>query len=233
MRTVYVLQHTPSETLGTIAAALPTDVRPQYVRSYAGEPVPRSLDGTAGLIVMGGPMGVYEASRYPFLSDEMRLIEAAIRDGTPVLGVCLGSQLIAAALGAEVKKGPQKEIGWYPIELTEAGEHDPLWRGTPRRFVAYVWHGDVFDVPRGASSLAASALTSCQAFRYGGGVYGVLFHMEVTAAIIADMVMAFADELVEAGVAGESVRQGAAAHLQPLQEIGSTVFERWGRLVTP
>jgi GMP synthase (glutamine-hydrolysing) len=231
MRTVYVLQHTPVETLGTIADALPPDVQARYVRSFAGEAVPRSLDGAAGLIVMGGPMGVYEADRYPFLADELRLIETAVRDRKPVLGVCLGSQLIAAALGAEVKKGPEKEIGWYAIDLTDAGVGDPVWRDTPRRFIAFVWHGDIFDVPAGARSLAASALTSCQAFRYGESVYGVLFHMEVTETIVADMTTAFADELAAAGIAGDSVRHGITAHLRPLQQIGAPIFSRWGRLL--
>src|SRR5262249_22554762 len=141
----------------------------RYVRSFAGKPVPQTLDD-AGLIVMGGPMGVYEADRYPFLRQEMALIERAVGDGKPVLGVCLGSQLLAAALGADVYKGPQKEIGWYPITLSEAGARDRLLAGVPRTFIGYSWHGDVFAVPPGATGLASSELTACQAFRFAANV---------------------------------------------------------------
>ncbi len=101
MAKVWVIQHHPVENLGRIADALAASALVwQYVRSFAGQPVPKDMKGAGGLIVMGGPMGVYEQDRYPFLRDEMRLIEAALKDRRPVLGVCLGSQLLAAALGA-------------------------------------------------------------------------------------------------------------------------------------
>jgi GMP synthase (glutamine-hydrolysing) len=127
---VYVLQHIPCETLGTIADALTSQgITAHYLRSFAGEAVPRDMADAAGLIIMGGPMGVYEQDHYPYLRDELLLIENALRLEKPVLGVCLGSQLLAAALGAEVKKNTAKEIGWYPIALTDTAHQDHLWKG--------------------------------------------------------------------------------------------------------
>ncbi len=232
MRTVLVLQHAACETLGTIGDALErAPVRIAHIRVFAGDPIPTHMGEAVGLILMGGPMGVYEQDRYPFLAEEMRLIERALAAGKPILGVCLGSQLLAAALGARVWKGPQKEIGWFPVMLTEAARADALFRDVPSSFIAYHWHGDVFDCPSGAISLARSALTECQAFRYGTNAYGLLFHLEVTEPIIAEMVRAFAEELREAGLSGEEIVRHAARHLPELERVGHGVFHAWTRLI--
>src|SRR5690242_2350387 len=128
MAYVYALQHVVTEPLGLIGDALSAyGFDAEYVRPYAGDAVPQRLDDAAGLVVMGGPMGVYEQNEFPFLRDEIRLIESAVRDEKPVLGVCLGSQLLAAALGAEVRKGERKEIGWFPVSLTDEGQRDGLF----------------------------------------------------------------------------------------------------------
>ena len=227
-----MLQHIRCETLGTIGDVLEAaGIAAQYVRTFEGQPVPKEMGDGAGLIVMGGPMGVYDQPRYPFLADEMRLIEQALRAERPLLGVCLGSQLLAAALGAAVTQGKQKEIGWHPVTLTEAAGRDALWTGLDSPFVAYHWHGDVFALPHGAVSLAASDLTAHQAFRYGRGAYGLLFHMEVTEQVIEDMVAGFADELQAAGVDGRTILGKAGDYLPPLQVIGGSVFRRWAALV--
>ncbi|MDW8168799.1 MAG: gamma-glutamyl-gamma-aminobutyrate hydrolase family protein [Acidobacteriota bacterium] len=232
MRTVFVLQHAACETLGTIAAALErAHVRAVYIRAFAGDPIPEHMGEAVGLILMGGPMGVYEQDRYPFLTEEIRLIEHALAVGKPILGACLGSQLLAAALGARVRKGLQKEIGWFPITLTEAARTDELFASAPPSFIAYHWHGDVFDCPSGAVSLARSELTECQAFRYGTNAYGLLFHLEVTEPIIAEMVRTFAEELREAGLSGEEIVRQAAQHLPELERIGHAVFRAWTRLI--
>jgi GMP synthase (glutamine-hydrolysing) len=189
------------------------------------------MNDAAGLIVMGGSMSVYDHERFSFLLDEQHLIEQALKDEKPVLGVCLGSQLLAAILGAGVKKGIQKEIGWHQITLTEYATLDPLWKGVESRFMAYHWYGDIFELPGGAVSLASSELTPCQAFRYGETVYGFLFHMEVTEKIITDMVSAFQSELDEENINQASILQKAAAQLPKLQSIGEKVFRRWVRLI--
>ena len=160
-----VLQHHPSEHLGRIAEALEAAAQAwQYLRTYDGQRIPRDMKGAAGLILMGGPMGVYEAERYPFLGDEMALIESALKAGKPVLGVCLGSQLLAAALGARVYKGERAEIGWHQLTLSTEARSDPLLRGLPETFTPCHWHGDIFDLPQGAIALASSAMTRCRGF---------------------------------------------------------------------
>jgi GMP synthase (glutamine-hydrolysing) len=232
MSKVWVIQHAPCETLGTIADALSAvDIPVETVRTFEGEPVPKTLEGFDGLILMGGPMGVYEQDRYPFLRDEIRLIQESLKNDRPILGVCLGSQLLASALGARVSPGREKEIGWHPVRLTDAAREDPLWKGVDDSFTAYHWHGDIFELPSGAVSLASSDLTRHQAFRYGRNAYGTLFHMEVTGAIIRNMVKTFGGELHEAGIDGQALLSETGKHLRRLQAIGKTVFGRWAASV--
>src|SRR4029453_12808101 len=135
-----------------------------------------------------------EGDQYPHLRHELRLIETALRHNVPILGICLGSQLLAATLGARVYPGQQKEIGWYPITLKDNASQDRLWHEIDCRFTALHWHGDVFDLPPGAVSLASSALTEHQAFRYGDRAYGLLFHLEVTPSQLQEMVQTFQGE---------------------------------------
>jgi len=232
MPAVVVLQHVACEEAGAIADALQRRaLTSRIVRIDKGEPVPQTFDGAA-LVVMGGPMGVYETERYPHLGDELRLIEDAVRHNRPVLGVCLGSQLLAAALGARVYPGGYKEIGWYPVELGAAAATDPLFHDAPRRFTPLIWHGDVFDLPRGAVSLASSALTAHQAFRYGDRIYGLLFHLELSAAQLAAMVSAFADEIAVAEVPPEAILDGAIERFAAIREIGAQVFDRFAARIS-
>ncbi len=233
MRSVVVIEHIECETSGGIGDALQSSgIDTRHMRIFRGDAVPAEMEDASGLVVMGGPMGVYEQKRYPFLRDEIRLMEDALRKERPVLGVCLGSQLLAAALGARVKKGKQKEIGWHTVNLAEATLNDPFWEGVDRSFRAFHWHGDIFDLPKGAISLASSALTRCQAFRYGPNAYGILCHMEVTREIISCMINAFAGELREEKIEGETLLQQAETHLPPLLRVGGTLFQRWATLIT-
>ncbi|MBI3803762.1 MAG: type 1 glutamine amidotransferase [Nitrospirae bacterium] len=232
MPKIRVIQHIGCETLGSIADALDAAKRSvEYIRPFEGMPIPDTMEETAGLIIMGGPMGVYEHSRYPFLSEEMRLIEQALKAETPVLGVCLGSQLLAATLGAAVAPGEKKEIGWHPVELLPAAQADPLWSGIEPAFTAYHWHGDIFQLPDGAVSLAKSAQTERQAFRYRSNAYGFLFHMEVTEKMIGEMVSTFSEELRENRVDGQEILGKVSHHLPRLREIGGVVFGRWARFI--
>jgi GMP synthase (glutamine-hydrolysing) len=232
MADVLVLQHAESETLGSIADALARrGHRWRYVRAFAGEPVPEQTDAAA-LVVMGGPMSVYESARHPFLTDEQRLITSMLDGGKPVLGVCLGSQLLASALGARVYRNREMEIGWHPVQLHVELQADPLFGDMGRVFTAFHWHGDVFDLPRGATTLGHSARTFHQGFRYGRKAYGILFHLEVTSELVDRMVGAFPDELREAGLDARTIVEGKAAHLAGVQAIGARVFDAWAGLVS-
>jgi GMP synthase (glutamine-hydrolysing) len=228
---VVVLQHVGCETLGSIEVALQqAGLRFDYVRTFDGASVPATLEDAAGLIVMGGPMSVHETDRYPYLREEFRLIESALSLNKPVLGICLGSQLLAQVLGGRIYAGKQKEIGWYPVTLARSAATDRLWSDVPPTFTAYHWHGDVFDLPTGCEVLAGSALTARQAFRHGDNAYGILFHMEVTLPLIDGMTDAFADELQETGNSAAQIREQAEEFLPPLERIGKTVFGRWAAM---
>ncbi len=138
------------------------------------------------LVLLGGPMNVYEEDRYPFLKGEDLLIKETIQRGKKILGICLGAQLIARALRAKVFKASAKEIGWYEVSLTEFGLRDSLFSNFPLRFKVFQWHEDTFEIPAGARLLVTSDPVSHQAFRYGGNVYGLQFHLEVTEEMIQE-----------------------------------------------
>ena len=228
---VLVLQHVACETLGTIEEALVrASLTHRYVRIYQGEPVPADLGDAAALIVMGGPMSVYEHDRLAHLKAEMRLVESALKIGRPVLGVCLGSQLLAHVLAAKVYPGASKEIGWHDVSLTPAGHDDPVWSAAPGRFPAFHWHGDVFDLPRSAARLASSDLTPCQAFRYGKSAYGILFHMEVTQPVVKAMTETFADEVRQVGTTADKILADTSGNLPQLSQIGCGIYDGWARL---
>ena len=198
-----------------------------YIETHVGKPVPGEMADKAGLIVMGGPMGVYEQAQYPFLRDEMLLIESALKLGRPVLGVCLGSQLLAAVLGAEVRKGERKELGWHAVTLSASAAQDALFAGVRPEFWPFHWHGDVFSLPNAAAGLASSRQTPCQAFRYGKSAYGILFHLEVTREQISQMLSDFAEELRQTGGNAADIAEQTPRRLPALVEIAGGVFGGW------
>lgn len=151
------------------------------------QPLP-DIHSYSHVVIMGGPMAVYEMDRTPNLKDEARFIEKAVTAGKQVLGVCLGAQMLAHVLGARVYPGGQKEIGWSEVALTEEGVTDPCMAGLAvegtRIAQVFQWHGDTFELPKGAVRLASSALYRNQAFRYSDRVYALQFHIEVTPSIV-------------------------------------------------
>jgi len=228
MAKILVLQHHPAENLGAIADALEEAALAwQYVRVFDGHPIPKDVKGLGGLIVMGGAETVYQLDRYPYLRDEMALIESALRADKPILGVCLGSQLLAAALGSKVRRGEQREIGWYPVRMSDNAKDDRLMRGLPAEFVAAHWHSDVFDLPQDAVTLASSDETPVQAYRYGAKAYGLLFHAEMTSEILAALVSEFGEGLKRVGIDGDAMVIEAEKHFATLRRIGDTIFGHW------
>jgi GMP synthase-like glutamine amidotransferase len=177
---VLVLQHIACEHPGVFsevmrergAEAVPVEVD-------EGEPLP-DWRGFDGILVMGGPMGAGDDAEHRWLAAERELVRDAVEAGKPFLGVCLGVQLLAAALGARVYATERPEVGLLEVELTDEGRDDPLFAGLGERFVSLQWHGDTFDLPAGAVRLASSPPVPNQAFRFGDAAYGVQFHLEVT-----------------------------------------------------
>jgi GMP synthase (glutamine-hydrolysing) len=184
-----VLRHTQAEGLGLLANVLrELGIHHRYLDLGRGEALPRDIRGVGGLIVLGGPMGAYEADKYPFLATEAGLVERALTAGRPVVGICLGAQLIAQALGARVYPGERREVGWAPVTLTDDGRDDPVFGGGEEKFIAFHMHGDTYELPADAHNLATSSLYEQQAFRWGDLVYGLQFHLEFTEAIIGRLV---------------------------------------------
>lgn len=179
---IHWLQHVDYESLGCIGPALARrgDAL-SCTRLYADDPLPDPA-GIDALIVMGGPMNIYEEDAHPWLRRERSWIAQVIAARRRVLGICLGAQLVADALGAPVTRNAQTEIGWWPVTLNDAGRRSPLLKGLPERFTAFHWHGDTFAIPAGATPLMSSEACAHQAFEHGGRVLALQFHLEVTAA---------------------------------------------------
>lgn len=204
-----VVEHVAWEHLGEWTRALEArGVAARRLRLHAGDslPPPAGLDA---VVVLGGPMNVYDEDNYPFLSREDAFIRETVRLGVPYLGVCLGAQLLAKALDARVYANRVKEIGYYALELTVEGQHDPLLAGLSSPFAAFQWHEDTFDLPQGAALLATSPSCAHQAFRYGRNAYGLQFHLEAGPEMVGDWCHRYPRELASLSLTPDSV--GAAA----------------------
>ena len=185
MRKLLVCQHVPHEILGTLNPMLKrAGFRIRYVNFGRHPDAEPTLDGYDGLVVLGGPMSAYDDHRLPHLMVEMKLIESAMQRNLPVLGICLGAQLIARTLGARVYANHTKEIGWYNVAPSDQAEQDPLFSEFGDSETLFQWHGDTFEIPNGAIHLAWSRQCMNQAFRYGHNVYAFQFHLEVDEAMI-------------------------------------------------
>jgi len=177
---IVCLQHVPFEgpcALGAWAAARGATLLP--VRLFANEPLP-APDRFDLLVVLGGPMGVNDTASFDWLAPERDFIRHAIQSGRRVLGICLGAQLIAAALGAKVYPNREREIGWFPVQRTPEGAAHPLFQPLPDTFTALHWHGETFDLPADATWLARSEGCAHQAFAVNDRVLALQFHLEST-----------------------------------------------------
>jgi len=203
-RTLVVIQHVASEGPGLIAPVARQHGFALDVRRMDRGDTLRSAKAMHGLVVLGGPMGAGDAAAYPHLAVEQRLLADACALGIPVLGVCLGAQLLAAAHGARVYRGPAVEIGFGDVTLTPEGARDPVLGPSGPSFTAFHWHGDTFDLPAGAAHLAASKQYPHQAFRIGDAAYGLQFHVELDPALARDWAAA-----LPAGVALDEKRRAA------------------------
>lgn len=228
MMKVLAARNVPFENLGAIGASLrDSGLGYDYLNWYDKDAHTGDLRAYAALIVMGGPMSANDGS--PHIRGALRLIEKACSAGIPVLGICLGAQLIARTLGAVVYRNPVKEIGWAPVFWTDAGRRDRLFRGLSSPEVLFHWHGETFELPKGAEWLAYSEECLHQAFRMGDNIYGLQFHLEVSPEMIADWLTQPANETDVSQLASpidpglNSVR---------LRKLAGIVFGRWCETVT-
>lgn len=229
MKKLLVFQHVAHELLGTLSPLLKrAGFRIRYV-SFARHPDARpSLDGYDGLVILGGPMSANDTGLLPHLTVEMNLIEEALRRNLPVLGICLGAQLIAKTLGAAVYPNRQKEIGWYKVSPTDHAQRDPLLSAFAETEMIFQWHGETFDIPKSTHHLAFSSLCANQAFRYGANVYGFQFHLEVDEPMIHRWLRVTENrkEIASLGATNtpERIHSQTPAHIERLTQLSERVF---------
>ncbi len=232
---ILVLQHIACEPPGAYADAMRVhDAELHAVELDEGEPLPdwREFDA---MVVMGGPMGARDDSDHPWLIGERDCIAAAVRGGLPFFGACLGSQLLAASLGARVYTGDTPEVGVLDVQLTDAGMDDPILGALPSSFPTLQWHSDSFELPEGAVGLATSPAYSNQAFRVGSTAYAVQFHLEVTSEMAAEWATvpdyARALERVRGPGALDALLEAFEERREEMTAHARTLFSRWLELV--
>jgi len=203
MEEVLVFQHDPFEDLGFFGEVLDkqgTDYR--VVRLFHGEMPTEEWEHVRALIILGGPMNVDDEEAVSFLRWEKRIIRAAIDESVPMLGICLGAQLLAHVLGAPVQRHSQAEMGWYDVHMSADGRSDPVLGAAGERLPVFQWHSYSYDLPSGATHLARTETCEQQAFRFGSNAYGFQFHLEADVGVIERWLAlpAFRAELAAAGL---------------------------------
>jgi GMP synthase (glutamine-hydrolysing) len=227
MKRVLFIQNGEQDHPGLFAKVLrDRGIALDIVNAGCGEPTPTDLHPWAGIAVGGGGMSAYETDRYPFLRDEEALIRSARAAGKPLIGMCLGAQLMAGALGGRVFPNRAKEIGFFDVRFTSAAESDPLWNGTPT-FQPVQWHGDTFSLPPGAVLLASSDLTENQLYRLDGATYGLQFHLEIDEPVLTEMVETDDGWLLQNGVDPQQFLREARVAIPKVESIARAVFGRW------
>ncbi|MBU0916782.1 MAG: glutamine amidotransferase [Gammaproteobacteria bacterium] len=229
--TVTVVQHLAFEDLGSFEPVLRQRGHAIDVLQAGVDDVSSAIHQAECLVVLGGPIGVYETEAYPFVVDEVEALRERLRARRPTLGICLGAQLMAAALGARVYPGGRKEIGWGPLRLTQAGQASPLaaLEGVP----VLHWHGDTFDLPNGCELLASTDVYERQAFSLGPNVLGLQCHPEADARRFERWLIGHAGELASAGIDVRALREQAQALGPGLERASNAVLRDWLAGLTP
>jgi GMP synthase (glutamine-hydrolysing) len=189
-----------------------------------GERLPDRLDGFAAVVVLGGPMNVYEEEAYPFLKEEDLFIKQVLKEETPFIGICLGAQLLAKACGARVMKAAQKEVGWYTVNLTKQARQDRLFKRIESPLTVFQWHEDTFDIPDGGVLLGTSAVVPNQAFRMGSCAYGLQFHVEASLDVIEDWMKD------EKSIDVQNILRQGGIVKESLDDQAATIFNNFRRL---
>ncbi len=232
MPQVTCFQHIDCEGPGLLEDTLKSKgVKLNILKPFKGDAVPEHLGD--GLVVLGGPMGVYEEKKFPWMTEELNSIRKCLESSLPVLGICLGSQMLAKAAGGQVFRGALPEVGWFPVELTSDGHLDPLFLGVPTEFEAFHWHGDTFTLPADGVRLAESRYYPNQVYRIGHNAYGFQCHLEVTEEMVRSWASLYAKELTPQGGPNrpERIENKLSENAKALSEIAGQVFTRWAALL--
>jgi GMP synthase (glutamine-hydrolysing) len=229
---ILVFQHVPYEPLGTLDPLLKNaGFRIRYV-NFGRDPESRpALDGYEALIILGGPMNSDQIDEYPNLQTEIELIQEAVEQRMSILGICLGAQLLAKALGGSVVRNTAREIGWYDIALTDEGRSDPVLAPFANTQEVFQWHEDGIELPAEAVHLAKSDSSAVQAFRHGDHAYGFQFHLEVDRSLIERWLTVPANQgtlLKEAGrIDPDDIRRQSDDSIAALEALSRDTFSRW------
>lgn len=229
MKQLTAIRHVHFEDLGTLEDVLTEQgVAIRYLEAGVDDLMASGRLGADLLVVLGGPIGAYEEDRYPFLAEELRIIEKRLARGLPTLGICLGAQLMARALGARVYPAPAKEIGWAPVALTDAGMRSPLRHLAGAETPVLHWHGDTFELPQGATLLASTKVCANQAFSWKSAGLAIQFHAEVRPARIERWLIGHACELSAPSMPDlGSLRSDTIKYGPRLQTCARTIFVEW------
>ena len=230
-----VIRHETGSSLGMLR--VPDFNAVQYLNMAQGETLAEPIANFSHLVVLGGAISAYEADRYPFLHDEFRLIEQAIAQEIPIVGICLGSQILAQVLGARVYRGEAgREVGWCEVQMSEAAKADALLRSFPTSFRVFQSHQDTFDLPQGSVHLASSDRYPNQAFRYGDRIWALQFHLEFDELVLADCGAVIQQELIDSKIQDTSLPQlleEAKRHAAPVAPIASRFMQDFLQVRSP
>jgi GMP synthase-like glutamine amidotransferase len=227
MKRVLFVQHGEVDKPGLLAEVLrDCGVECEVFHAWQGGEFPK-LEEYQGLALGGGGQSSWETEDFPYLETECALVCHAMERGISVLGLCLGAQLIARALGAEVRRAESKEIGFFPVSLNAMGCSDPLINALPSVFPATHWHGDIFEIPKNGECLASSSITPHQIFRFGPRCIGFQFHLEMTPTLFEELVWDSEEFFRDAGISPEAMIQVAREVLPTIEAPAREVFRRW------
>jgi GMP synthase (glutamine-hydrolysing) len=228
MKKVLIIQNDAAEGAGMLGSMLEDQrIAMDNVYGWKSDEADVQVSGYDGLVVLGGVQGAYETDLYPYLEIEIELCREFMEADKPVIGFCLGSQLLAVALGGKVRPNTENEVGWLPVTLSEMAREEPMLASLPQRMNVFHFHGDTIEIPPGCVNLASSEITPCQLFSAGTGVYGFQFHAEIDRPLLQAICLKNAGYMRELGMDAELMIEESGPHLDATTHQNATILRRW------